>query len=111
MKAVQETKNGLHVEEIEIAITFDEVLADTCRIKGHSYKTIDYVPHFDGQCYHLLIQCTDCGLDTFEKIIKDNVVSGEYDYPTASTLERYWKKADEASYLVTKQAFATEGRA
>jgi hypothetical protein len=86
VKAIQETKNGLHVEEIDIAITFDEVLADTCRIKRHSYETIDYVPDFDGQCYQLLIQCTDCGLDTFEKLNKDKDVCYEYDeYPITNT--------------------------
>jgi hypothetical protein len=107
VKAIQETKIGLHVE-VHIAVTFDEVLADTCRIKGHSYETIDYVPDFDGQCYQLLIQCTDCGLETFEKLNKDKDVCYEYQYPITNT---HWKKADQMSCLAMKQASATEGTA
>jgi hypothetical protein len=108
MKATQ-TKNGVHVEEIDSAVTFDQGQTDTCSINSHSYETIDYIPDFDGQHYKRLIQCTDWELETFEKINKDKDVCGEYEYPTSSTLERYWKKADEVSYLVIKQAFATEG--
>jgi hypothetical protein len=106
---VTQTNNDVHVEEIDNAITFDQVQTDTCRINGHSYETIDYIPDFDGQGYKLLIQCTDWGLETFGKINEDKDVCGEYEYPTTSTLEKYWKKADEVDYLVIKQVFATEG--
>ena len=56
-----------------------------------------------------LIQCIDWGVETFEKINKDKDVCDEYEYPTMSTLEGYWKKADKVSHLVIKQTFATEG--
>jgi hypothetical protein len=100
MKAIQETR--VHVEEIDTTITLDHVQTDACRIKDHSYETIDYIPDFEGQRYKLLIQCTDWGLETFEKINNDKAVCGK--------VQRYWKKADEVSNLVMKQAFATEGR-
>jgi hypothetical protein len=109
MNTIQQTKSAVHVKELEIAITFEQVQTDTCGIKGHSYETIDYIPDFDGQRYKLLIQCTDCGLETFEKINKDKDIYGEYEYPTTSILDRYWNKADEVSYLVRKQVFATGG--
>jgi hypothetical protein len=66
MKAIQETKNRVRIEEIDTAITLDHIQIDTCKIKDHSYETIDYIPNFEGRRYKLLIQCTDW--ETFEKI-------------------------------------------
>ena len=66
-----------------------------CSIHGHSYETIDYVPDFDHKCYRLQLQCSECGLEGYEKINKNMKISSEYEYPAIDTFMRYYKQTDE----------------
>ena len=79
-----------------------------CLSYGHSYEILDYVPDFDHKCYKLQLQCSECGLEGYDKIDKNMKISGEneYEYPTNDTSMRYVKQNNEL-FSPTKQQMTT----
>ena len=77
-----------------------------CLSYGHSYEVLDYVPDFDHKCYRLQLQCSECGLEGYDKIDKTMKIFGEYEYPTIDTSMKYFKQTDGLS-SPTKQQMTT----
>ncbi len=48
-----------------------------CLSYGHSYEILDYVPNFHQICYRLQLQCSECGLEGYDKIDKNKKISGD----------------------------------
>ena len=74
-----------------------------CLSYGHSYEILDYVPDFNQKCYRLQLQCSECGLEGYDKIDKNMKISGEYEYPTEDTSMRYFKQTHEVFNPTKKQ--------
>jgi hypothetical protein len=66
-----------------------------CLSYGHSYEILDYVIDIDHKCYRLQLQCSQCGLEGYDKIDKNMKISSEYEYPAIDTYMRYYKQTDE----------------
>ena len=66
-----------------------------CLSYSHSFEILNYVPDFDHKCYKLQLQCSECGLEGYDKIDKNMKISGEYEYPATDTSMRYFKQTDE----------------
>ena len=77
-----------------------------CLSYGHSYEILDYVPDFDHKCYRLQLQCSECGLEGYDKIDKNMKTSGEYEYSTNDTSNRYIKQTNQL-FSPTKQQMTT----
>ena len=78
-----------------------------CLSYGHSYEILDYVPDFDHKCYKIQLQCSECGVEGYDKIDKNMKISGDYEYPAIDTFMRYLKQTDEVFSPLKQQMTTT----